>query len=450
MLAVITLTADEVELVRHGAFELGHSRLLPSADRDSYEEQEWEAADLEGREPRPYPPDRATTFERIVSREWSPSITANVLLVHGQVPAVVAMAVAVPAGRVKSGLGRRLTIGPWHLLEPPLLISEIRAAVARGHRSRFRSSIDGPTRLLSPGTEAALWVAVDQLSPGLSVTAHQMLAAADLRAERVQLEALERRDANATALRLLTPRWRDLEPDGSSPSSSAFALEDAVSATRPEDDFVTDDSAVFPGWVRGHRPQSGWWGFRAGDARMWIKNVNVGPVETATGADLIYLRSHPAAMVVVQYKVLSRRADGTLYLQVDERLRSQMNRMLGLGAERTAQSIDDYRLSNEHAFLKLVDPQFSRGLSQDELTPGHYLPAAYAQQALDRVVGPQGGRTADLNQLRTLDTVTFTALVREAWLGLDVASTANALPHLRLPSATALTLAVQEPATGLP
>lgn len=221
-------------------------------------------------------------------------------------------------------------------------------------------------------------------------------------------------------------------------------------ANRPEDDFITDDSAVFPGWARGNRPQSGWWGFRAGNARMWIKNVNVGPVETATGADLVYLRTEPEAMVVVQYKVLSRRADGRLYLQVDERLRAQLIRMLRLGAEPGVRALDDYRLSNEHAFLKLVDPQFSRGLEPEELTPGHYLPAAYAQQALEQVVGPQGGRTADLDQLRTLDGNTFTALVREAWLGLTAASTATALPILRLPSASALTLAVQETVGELP
>jgi hypothetical protein len=104
--------------------------------------------------------------------------------------------------------------------------------------------------------------------------------------------------------------------------------------SRPsEDDFITDDAAVFPGWEGGERPQQGWWSFRYRNRILWIKNINVSTAESLTGGDLLYVDDSPRAIVLVQYKLLDRTAQGETILRPNSRFHDQVRRLLALSGE---------------------------------------------------------------------------------------------------------------------
>jgi hypothetical protein len=257
----------------------------------------------------------------------------------------------------------------------------------------------------------------------------------------------EARDASMTALRLFEADWRDLQPIPRQTPLPQEVSQLIVSAT--ENDLIADDVDVFPGWTR-HRSQGGWVEFHSRGRRLLVKNVNVSPVESANGADLIYWRKEPNAFVIVQYKKLTQTRGGLVY-PIDDRLASQLQRMVasttGDGPTDRPNTTDDYRLSSVSAFVKFAAPLERH--ADDELVPGYYLPADLVQLMLQNPhTGPRGGKILRIPDARSMNSEMFVRLVRDCWIGTTgPASTAlhALLPGLREHPPAYLTFAYDEP-----
>jgi hypothetical protein len=173
-----------------------------------------------------------------------------------------------------------------------------------------------------------------------------------------------------------------------------------------------------PGWERSRRTDRGWWEFRSGDRRLRIKNIDATNYEAKSGADLVYLRRNPDALVLVQYKMLTPGKDGRFEYVEDLRLRGQLERMQSIcrSSASISPTCDTYRLGHGASFVKFVEPP-SGPQHLDELPTGYYLPSEYAL-----VLFPQRSPGSPRNRVkapldRYLDSETFVRLIRDVWVG---------------------------------
>ena len=458
MPAFVVLTPEEAETVRVGSLPDPTYRPFPSGRRARREREEEirygeELADiLMGREPKPIALDGSLRIERsFASYYWTRHALELVLLLVPIAPMnpaleIVALARAVGGPLGRAGGTRRVTLGPWDQLSPSVPLDDVARQLTTRQQEQLRRIIGSGTRPLPPGLGKAFTQALTHIVPDYIARARSLTSPGP-RARRVR-ESLERRDANATALSILTPRWRSLRPEANPvPPQVALNMDQLLNASATENDLISSDAAVFPDWERAGRPVAGWWEFRYGTRRMWIKNINVSRAENATGADLVYVRTDPEALVLVQYKRLSRAASGELYMPHDPRLAGQLERMLSYHSNTDLpRALPDHRIGPGFAFVKFIDNQAQTGLSEDELTRGWYLPAEYARDMLSgEPQGPKGGRVYYIAHERALNPSVFVGLVHDCWIGSRGEVTSILARILHAPSAT-ITLAVDQPA----
>jgi hypothetical protein len=248
---------------------------------------------------------------------------------------------------------------------------------------------------------------------------------------------------------LFSRSWRNLTPV-ISPEPSTFAISIELATRGSEDDYITDDTTGFLDWDRSLQSRQGWWEFRKGDRRLHLKNINVSTAESRTGADLVYVSRDPDTVVLVQYKLLERLADGEPIFRHEGRLAGQIARMLSFSPDQPDRSMDEAeaRLGVDFAFVKFILPAAAPYLVQD-LPEGRYLPADAVRRMLanpDR--GPGDGRVHFVYRRRYIDGESFSQLVRDRWVGSTGEAT-NLLLNIfgvqpseqRVP----LTIAVEEP-----
>jgi hypothetical protein len=426
MVAILRLTPEEVEQVLLGGalIEPGY-RPFPTGRRSTYERQEETRAEAEGREAYSFPDDRWESFDRrLAAQNWNRNTSEVVILVaeatrHRGFSEVIAISRAVSGPRIRGVAGARLvTFGPWVSLDEPLSFdSVVEEMSSAARRATMRRILDEPCKPIPPATALSLLEALEALLPDVGRIISS-IPEPSVRHRRPR-EMLEQREANATALSFLTPRWRSLIPVGGLTPPALTGVFDGVTERRSEDDFITDDSAVFPGWERGQRPQEGWWSFQHRNRVLWIKNINVSTAESISGGDLLYVHDCPRAIVLVQYKLLERTARDEVIFRPDDRFRSQVSRLLDLrGRASPDANHNNYRLSEDFVFMKFVDPQSNEGLRDDELTPGRYFPIRFLDRWLaSSPSGPKGGIRFDFDDQRSISPPTFAALVRGVWIG---------------------------------
>jgi hypothetical protein len=340
---------------------------------------------------------------------------------------------------------RQITIGPWQVLDSPLPLPLIESRLPLRARRNLTAITQSVTRPLPDALARSFDAALAELFPQLGAI-RQELTRPSPRTRSVR-DTLEQRDANATALSILTRQWRGLSPlSESNPPNAAYQM-DAIVNERDEDDYITDDAAVFPEWERTGRPTAGWWEFRHGERRMWIKNINFKHAETKTGADLVYVRTDPDAVVLVQYKRLRRNDKDESYFKDDKRLASQLQRLLKHRSDESAPArLMDHRIGPVFSFVKFVDDQQQRGLADDELTRGIYMPADYATTMLTRKKAPPGRVLRHyVFRERGIEPSVFVALVRDGWLGSRGNATTTLRGVLKAPGAPYVTLAIDQP-----
>lgn len=443
MVAVIVLSAVEAEAVRRGSVDEPGYRPFPSGRRGRQEELN-ERAIEDGLEPLPLSDRQAPQLRpQLASHRWTRHGVHLALLVAAseagtsfepEAHEVVALARAEGSGRSAIDGVREVLVGPWDTLDPPLPLRHLLPLLTGQQREKLLEVFRRGGRPLPEQTASAVNIALVDAIPDFARRASDLLARGPIRRQRREL--LEKREANATALSILTPRWRGLSPVEGEPPPMALAAENSLRQGGSEDDYITDDSAVFPEWERSARPVRGWWSFSHQGQQLWIKNINVSAAESATGADLVYVRDDPAAIVLVQYKLLSELTNGERFIADDGRLGNQIDRMISRPSDASPPStMEEHRLGNGYAFVKFIDDQDPRGLEADELTHGSYFPAAFIRQLLTTPgEGPRGGRKWRVPQERRLDSQVFIGLVRSCWIGSRGVATADLADLLQAPS----------------
>ena len=188
-----------------------------------------------------------------------------------------------------------------------------------------------------------------------------------------------------------------------------------------EDRMIDFDSTVFGDWTRESSAPVGLATFQHRGRKLTIINVNRTDVERALGVDLVYYNHHFDAYVLVQYKRMLKKNNGTGHeYRPDEQLEKELERMRSLGRPMTeAGSPSEYRLNDSGMYLKLC-PSTSRSLQPSDLIRGMYLPLEYWDLALasSLTLGERGGRVVTFDNIgRHIPNSLFVELVTSGWIG---------------------------------
>jgi hypothetical protein len=209
----------------------------------------------------------------------------------------------------------------------------------------------------------------------------------------------------------------------------------------PEDRMVEHDVRVFGNWRLLRSGALGMAQFTDGVRQLTVMNVNRAGVEHALGVDLVYYHHDYNSYVVVQYKRMTPRANGSGHeFRPNGQLRVELERMRKfVGARQPAPaSVDTFRLDDRFAYLKLC-PSTAREAFSHELIHGMYLPIDYwdVLMASPRVLGPHGGLCVNYDNVgRYLNNTSFIALVSSAWIGSRGVPTARITNIIRASIAT--------------
>lgn len=315
MVGFLTLSPEETEIVLGGGIEEPRYRPFPGSrkdrDEDNYSDDEDEVQ-----------ADQTTDIasarlERTVAaKHWRRSSSGVLLMVardllvstqeskkDSETLMVVAVSYVRCGPRTSNRGTRRMFVGPWKTVAPFPVLELLNSMKETQHRNTLKM-VTGHIRELPKSADGKVAERLREVLPDYPQIRAELMEGVDTRRSRSERE-LQRRDAVATALNIFRQKWRSVEPvPPSEPSAFAEEIDETVRGV--ENDFIDDDAAVFPGWERFARSQRGWWEFRSRNRQLRIKNINKHPAETRTGADLIYVRRAPDAVVLVQYKMLER------------------------------------------------------------------------------------------------------------------------------------------------
>lgn len=338
MSALVFLPRVEAEIVLRGALDEPGYRPHPLSARGRAElEEDWFDEldeDSEGDDVPPPEPDEASRVGplpiQVHAHHWHRyDFQQTYLLAARQDGDLEIIGVANVQGgpRMPHQGVRRIDVGPWRRLNRPVMLADVTEDLpSRAAADLTRIAGDGHSRPLPLALARAFAAVVGRYAPEID-DLFASLPSRDLR-PRVNREEPIRVDAFATALRFFTRSWRQLTPVPD-PHPSQFALSVEEATRGEENDYITDDTAIFLDWDRAARSVNGWWEFQHQDRRLWIKNINVSNAEQSTGADLVYVHREPETVVLVQYKLVRRLAKTSeVVFRPDGRLGAQVDRML--------------------------------------------------------------------------------------------------------------------------
>jgi hypothetical protein len=161
--------------------------------------------------------------------------------------------------------------------------------------------------------------------------------------------------------------------------------------------------------------------------RLLVANANNDTAEHTLGVDLIYYSVSRGSMILVQYKKLDTKNNGSFYPDSDSNLADEIRRMQKLDEHVTANRspVDDFRLEPSPCWMKLCQDQAYIPQTAD-MIPGMYFSLAHFQQLREdpRLRGPQGAvRFAYDNVPSYLDNTMFARLVETGLVGTSGTAT---------------------------
>jgi hypothetical protein len=391
------------------------------------------------------------------ARDWRGIKERPGLLVANYNDVPVFIGVAWCTLRSRSGyIGlARVRLKPWRLFKNQVAVSTILDDLDDGRTSANITRIlkDWETRELPPEVNRRLLDALFDYAGNFDealadVSASAQPARARHVVDRSELPAL---DASQSALRFFSRDWPELTPVDDPGPLPSIAEEIDAAFRMSEDDHIADDASAFLDWRQTPGTIAGWFEFREGARRLLVKNINVSTEEARTGADLVYVRRDPDAVVLVQYKLLDQGTGDPYFRDSRGRLASQVARMQKYANSPTTQSTDepDYRLGRDVGYVKFILPTTSRTTSALDLRPeGRYHPAGSVERLLrEPDKGPKGGKVFYTRNWRYINGETFAQLVRDRWIGTCEDATNQLLKVIGLvPSGRHTYVAVDVPA----
>lgn len=233
--------------------------------------------------------------------------------------------------------------------------------------------------------------------------------------------------------------------------------------------YPTEDEQILQDWqhLTGWSPTPDCYGAsrtytrgRTG-RKLTILHVNKAGLETATGADLIYMNETNNALVLIQYKRMAHQdAKGRWgYYFGGDRLEDQLQRLQAIddafSVAPVAEGDLSARLHPHPSFIKLCDGKIELD-DNTAPTPGMVLPLAEFTRLRDKFTAAKIARFSRENVRHSISSTLMVDLIKSSWVGTR--SSAHAMKVLgdfiegRLDDGAALTLAtshaVEPPPTG--
>lgn len=382
-----------------------------------------------GRDDSDAAPERPTDLTLSLSRALqSPGFGRNAIVVDWATNCVVAFGwVQRERGRVQTDLDRVVKlIGLWWVPQP-IEVKAILKAMPNFHKARVRLAMqsrqggeltEGAARKVDSFIEGHLgpdfWENVEIPSEG------QLRAATSPEVTQETIDAV----TTALAFTGMSARQKLTTEFGSEdPGLETIEKRLAKEFTPTEASLIEADLRHFPD-MHARQRNHGVFSFTDGERRLTVWNVNTHKVETAIGVDLVYYNATYRSYVVVQYK---RSGDGDVLAPLDERLDSQLDRMMRLEELAPDPSIsaaadtapEEYRLGG-CAFVKFVNAR-ENATVLNQILIGSYAPARLLVKLRDsgQLKGDRGGKSITKKNVgrRLLDSMIFPRLVAEGWVG---------------------------------
>ena len=303
----------------------------------------------------------------------------------------------------------------------PMSLDSLRQLMPLAASNRLMHIAADNSVRVPPATWRALLQAVRRLDPAAAEAISELGPRQPVHASRGRLVQSEERDAVLLSLAIVgirRPALRLPENGGMHFLGSLDGLE--VS----EDRLIEHDASQFPGWVPEFEQPAVARTFADATGRvLTVMNVNRGPVEKATGVDLVYYREDTNSFVLVQYKRLRHEPPVWVYRPASDRnWRKELERMEAVAssmADADAGALQDYHFEPSPFFVKLCRP-LAVELSTRELVGGLYLPLQYWKllEKSPEARGPRGGVAIGFhNAGKWLTSTLFVDLLQRDWLG---------------------------------
>lgn len=283
---------------------------------------------------------------------------------------------------------------------------------------------------IPPATSRELESSLERLAPGSGFAIDRLFSnvAPIDRGTGVGALLREQRDAVALALEIGGFDSREELEAGATleqdvPFLSGFTRDRASEAA-----FIRHDGAAFDGWFptnARHLDVATFQDPASPARRMTVFYADKEKLELQTGTDLIYYRHHRPAFILVQYKRMRMPSSGrgTLTYYPDDQLLKELERMKRLPIAAPASSPDEWRLTDDAFFVKLVAEDLARPMA-NKLVRGMYLPSDLVNlllEAGDRGDRPRGWSAENLTTY--LSNEEFLQLAKQGYLGTRGATT---------------------------
>lgn len=327
-------------------------------------------------------------------------------------------------GRGQDGLQIATASRIPHGVSWDILASELPAS-----RRQNLDRADGDA--LPPVTSADLEAALERRAPGTSTLLNQLFAAVKPidRGQGVQALIREQRDAVALALEIGGFDSRDILGEAPPEQGSAPFLTGLARTRTTEASVLRHEAQVLDGWLSQESRNFDVATFQDpnnGARRMSIFYADKEQLERQTGTDLVYYRHHRAGFILVQYKRM-RTAPGSREATYypDDQLRKELARAKALPAAAPPRDANDWRLSEDSFYVKLVADDLARPTG-NKLVRGMYLPGSLVDLLLasgDRNEVPKGWSAKNLTTY--LSNEEFLQLAKQGYVGTRGATTAE-------------------------
>lgn len=365
-----------------------------------------------------------STFRRVVGRTRFTSTRRVALVVvrESVVGGVVVRRWGRP-GRGQDGL----EFVKAEAFQSGMPLSQLRDGLPSSRR-RFLSRTDGEA--VPSATSRELESGLERLAPGSrSVLDRLFLSVTPIdRGTGTGALVREQRDAVALALEIAGFDSRQELGAVATLDQDVPFLTGYARTRTSEASILRHDARVFDGWFPTEARHLDVVSFQdpaSRARRMTVFYADKEKLELQTGTDLIYYRHQHPGFILVQYKRMRMptSGSGTPVYYPDDQLRTELERMKSLPTSAPPSSPDEWRLTEDAFFVKLVAEDMARPIA-NRLVRGRYLPSGLVQlllEAAERRDRPRGWSADNLTTY--LSNEEFLQLAKQGYLGTRGATT---------------------------